>query len=150
MLRGSRYQLATKWEVLFANTFTQIDFESFFQFCDRAQQLERNSRLYMQLSFLLTLKRNCMFNLKTSSTRNSGNIWRIISNDSWMIISFSSSGQTMIWKKLYRTFNALHPNIKYTMDKSKSNLPFLDTMVIHKGCRIQTDIFYKPTASKQY
>ena len=28
MLPGSRYQLATKWEVLFANTFTQIDSES--------------------------------------------------------------------------------------------------------------------------
>ena len=29
MLPGVRYQLATKWEVLFANTFTQIDSESF-------------------------------------------------------------------------------------------------------------------------
>ena len=28
MLPGGRYQLATKWEVLFANTFTQIDSES--------------------------------------------------------------------------------------------------------------------------
>lgn len=52
--------------------------------------------------------------------------------------------------KLHRTLNALHPSIKYTMDKSKSNLSFLDTMVINKGGRIQTDIFYKPTDSKQY
>ena len=29
VLLGGRYQLATKWEVLFANTFTQIDSESF-------------------------------------------------------------------------------------------------------------------------
>ena len=29
MLPGGRYQLATKWEVLFANTFTQTDSESF-------------------------------------------------------------------------------------------------------------------------
>ena len=29
VLPGGRYQLATKWEVLFANTFTQIDSESF-------------------------------------------------------------------------------------------------------------------------
>ena len=29
MLPGGRYQLATKWEVLFANTFTKIDSESF-------------------------------------------------------------------------------------------------------------------------
>ena len=29
MLPGSRYQLATKWEVLFANTFAKIDSESF-------------------------------------------------------------------------------------------------------------------------
>ena len=53
-------------------------------------------------------------------------------------------------EKLYRTLNALHPSIKYTMDKSKSNLPFLNTMVINKGGRIQTVIFYKPTDSKQY
>ena len=29
MLPGGQYQLATKWEVLFANTFTQIDSELF-------------------------------------------------------------------------------------------------------------------------
>ena len=38
----------------------------------------------------------------------------------------------------------------YTMDINKSCLPFLDTMVINKGGQIQTDIYYKPTDSKQY
>ncbi|MEW8548131.1 MAG: hypothetical protein AB2693_31900 [Candidatus Thiodiazotropha sp.] len=50
----------------------------------------------------------------------------------------------------YRALNSLHPSIKYTMDKSDSNLSFLDTMVINKTGKIQTDIFYKPTDSKQY
>lgn len=36
------------------------------------------------------------------------------------------------------------------MDKSETNLSFLDTMVIKKAGKIQTDIFYKPTDSKQY
>ena len=36
------------------------------------------------------------------------------------------------------------------MDINKSRLPFLDTMVINKGGQIQTDIYYKPTYSKQY
>ena len=49
-----------------------------------------------------------------------------------------------------RILNDLHPSITYTMDMSKSSLPFLDTMVINKGGQIQTDIYYKPTDSKQY
>ena len=40
-------------------------------------------------------------------------------------------------EKLYRKLNALHPSIKYTIDKSKSNLPFLDRVVINKSGKIQ-------------
>ena len=53
-------------------------------------------------------------------------------------------------EQFHRILNDLHPSIKYTMDMSKSSLPFLDTMVINKGGQIQTNIYYKPTDSKQY
>ena len=36
------------------------------------------------------------------------------------------------------------------MDKSRIKLSFLDTMVINNNGEVQTDIFYKPTDSKQY
>ena len=53
-------------------------------------------------------------------------------------------------EQFHHILNDLHPSIKYTMDMSKSSLPFLDSMVINKGGQIQTDIYYKPTDSKQY
>ena len=53
-------------------------------------------------------------------------------------------------KKLHKCLNKLHPSIKYTMEQNKSQLPFLDTLIINNRGKIQTDIFYKPTDSKQY
>ena len=53
-------------------------------------------------------------------------------------------------EKLYQYLNDLHPSLKFTMESNASQLPFLDTMVINNGGKIQTDIFYKPTDSKQY
>ena len=63
-------------------------------------------------------------------------------------ILFTRSKHDM--EKLHQILNDLHPSIRYTMDINKSCLPFLDTMVINKGGQIQTDIYYKPTDSKQY
>ena len=53
-------------------------------------------------------------------------------------------------EKLYQYLNNLHPSLKFTMDSNTNQLPFLDTMVINNGGKIQTDIYYKPTDSKQY
>ena len=46
--------------------------------------------------------------------------------------------------------NSLHPSIKYTIDKSNTRLPFLDTLVLNKNGNLYTDIYYKPTDSRQY
>ena len=46
--------------------------------------------------------------------------------------------------------NSLHPSIKFTLEKSKTRLPFLDTLVISENGKVQIDIYYKPTNSKQY
>ena len=46
--------------------------------------------------------------------------------------------------------NSLHPDIKFKVQKSAENLPFLDIMVIKYGTSIITDIYFKSTDSKQY
>lgn len=53
-------------------------------------------------------------------------------------------------KKLHNLLNMLHPSIKFTVDKNRQQLSFLDTMVINDNGKIKTDIYYKPTDSKQY
>ena len=53
-------------------------------------------------------------------------------------------------RKFHSLLNSLHPSIKYTIDKSETHLPFLDTLVISKDGHLYTDIYYKPTDSKQY
>ena len=46
--------------------------------------------------------------------------------------------------------NNLHKDIKFILDYSKRELPFLDCLLIKEGTTIETDIFYKPTDSKTY
>ena len=61
-------------------------------------------------------------------------------------ILFRKSDET----KLHELINTLHPSLNFTMDISRIKLSFLDTMVINNNGEVQTDIFYKPTDSKQY
>lgn len=46
--------------------------------------------------------------------------------------------------------NGLNQSIQFTMEYSTEKLPFLDIMVIKIKDKIDTDIYYKPTDSKQY
>ena len=46
--------------------------------------------------------------------------------------------------------NNLHPSIKFTMEQNNDGLAFLDIFIKRKGSSIITDIYYKPTATKQY
>lgn len=46
--------------------------------------------------------------------------------------------------------NNLHKDLKFTMENNIEKLPFLDVLVKLKGDQIETDIYYKPTDSKQY
>ena len=52
--------------------------------------------------------------------------------------------------KFFNLLNSLHPCIKFTLDKSRTRLPFLDTSLTNENGKLQTDIYYKPTDSKQY
>ena len=53
-------------------------------------------------------------------------------------------------QKFHNLLNNLHPSIKFTIEKSKTRLPCLDTLVINEDGKLHTDIYYKPTDSKQY
>ena len=52
--------------------------------------------------------------------------------------------------KFHHLLNSLHPSIRYTIDKSRKQISFLDTLIINNNGKIETDIYYKPTDSKQY
>ena len=53
-------------------------------------------------------------------------------------------------KKFHNSLNTLHLSIKFTIEKSRSRLSFLDTLVTIHNRQLHTDIYYKPTDSKQY
>jgi hypothetical protein len=53
-------------------------------------------------------------------------------------------------KELHSILNDLHPNIKFTMEHSESEIPFLDILVKRCENEIITDIYYKDTDTKQY
>ena len=63
----------------------------------------------------------------------------------------------LIWKgtdeelqKLYRLMNTMDEDLKFTMEVSDEQIPFLDVLVIKHDNKIETDIYSKPTDTKQY
>ena len=44
----------------------------------------------------------------------------------------------------------LHPKIKFTLEHNFKELPFLDISIKNQSGQIITDIYYKPTDTKQY
>ena len=53
-------------------------------------------------------------------------------------------------KAFHGILNNLHKDIKFTIQSSPNEQPFLDVMVQNKDGRLETDIYYKETDSKQY
>ena len=50
----------------------------------------------------------------------------------------------------HQLLNELDPNIKFTIERSDTKLPFLDVLVIKADTKLLTDIYYKPTDTHQY
>ena len=46
--------------------------------------------------------------------------------------------------------NSINDDIQFTMEYSNEKLPFLDILVIKINRKLETDIYFKPTDSKQY
>lgn len=51
---------------------------------------------------------------------------------------------------LHDILQSLHPYIKFTCEKSNTCIPFLDISITLNAGRIITDIYHKPTDSRQY
>ena len=51
---------------------------------------------------------------------------------------------------LERILNSLHEDIKFTLEYSKNEQPFLEVLVKKIGTKIEKDVYYKPTDSKQF
>ena len=52
--------------------------------------------------------------------------------------------------QLHTLLNSLHSNIKFTMEKSRSQIPFLDILIKKDNKMFVTDIYYKTTDTQQY
>ena len=52
--------------------------------------------------------------------------------------------------KFFNLLDSLHPSIKITMDKSRTRLSFLATLLTNENGNLLIDIYYKLTDSKQY
>ena len=53
-------------------------------------------------------------------------------------------------EKLLEILNKLHPNLKFTYEKSKEKINFLDVVIKIKKGKIITDLYCKPTDDHQY
>ena len=51
---------------------------------------------------------------------------------------------------LLQLLNNLHDDIRFTSEYNYNEQPFLDVLVKKEGTKIETDVYYKPTDSKQY
>ena len=50
-------------------------------------------------------------------------------------------------KEFLKDFNNYHPNIKFTHEFNKENIPFLDLKMSLSGCLLTTDLHIKPNIS---
>ena len=62
-----------------------------------------------------------------------------------------------IWNKssdeldrYFETLNNYHPNFKFTINKSKTDIPFLDVKILKINDKLQTTLYTKPTDKKLY
>ena len=62
-----------------------------------------------------------------------------------MIVSYSEN-----INDLHNIFQNLHPKIKFTMEYSCKELPFLDIPIKNENGEIITNIYHKPTDTQQY
>ena len=53
-------------------------------------------------------------------------------------------------EKFLEDLNKFHPNLKFTYEKSKEKINFLDVVIKIKEGRIITDLYCKPTDGHQY
>ena len=85
-------------------------------------------------------------NYDTEFQRYLKKYWKRFLDDCF--IPWTKSEEELI--KFHSVLNNLHNDIRFTLEYDQNEQPFLDVMVRNKGGKIETDIFYKETDSKQY
>lgn len=85
---------------------------------------------------------------------NFGNEFRIYIENNWKrflddcFILWTKNEDYL--KSFHEILNNLHTDISFTVESSPEELPFLDVKVICENGEISTDLYYKPTDTKQY
>ena len=85
-------------------------------------------------------------NYDTEFQRYLKKYWKRFLDDCF--VPWTKSEEELI--KFHSVLNNLHNDIRFTLEYGQNEQPFLDVMVRNKGGKIETDIFYKETDSKQY
>ena len=70
-------------------------------------------------------------------------------NVTYMYIKYEEESEEEL-KTFHYILNNLHDDINFTLEYDQKEQPVLDVMVRNKEGKIETDIFYKETDSKQY
>ena len=73
-------------------------------------------------------------------------LWKRFVDDIFFIWTDSEENLNKFLKDL----NEFHPNLKFTYEKSKEKINFLDLVIKLKDGKIVTDLYCKPTDSHQY
>ena len=72
--------------------------------------------------------------------------WKRFLDDCFILWSKSTDDL----EKFHEILNSLHPSIKFTIESSNLELPFLDILIKLSNNKIITDIYYKKTDTHQY
>ena len=73
-------------------------------------------------------------------------LWKRFIDDIFIIWADSKENLNKFLKDL----NEFHPNLKFTYEKSKEKINFLDLVIKLTDGKIVTDLYCKPTDSHQY
>ena len=73
-------------------------------------------------------------------------LWKRFLDDCFMLWDMSRDHLN----KFHIMLNNLHPDLNFTIEVNDKELPFLDILLTKEGTRLNTDIYFKPTDTKQY
>ena len=129
---------------------------------DAADFILKNNSLTFDSMFFLQLKGRAM---GTVFAPTYANLYFVIKNTYSLVVSkffeenwfrFLDDCEILLNTKLIKPndlltiLNQVNPNLQFTMERSTTNLPFLDIMIYKTGTKIWMDIYNKPTDSKRY
>ena len=98
----------------------------------------------MYFSFIVPVGETINSYLKTQSIIPW--VWKRFIGD--IFFMWTGSGENL--ERFLKELNGFHPSIKFTFEKSKMKVNFLDVVIKIKNGRLSTDLYSKPVDSHQY